>query len=142
MNKLAKDAVFTLTLGVPGLVIAGLTFYFIAKTGIIEDPRTFWPGLWLGYAFAGLLWIWPLLTRKDPAKGYDERDLLIFKRAILIAYSLLWLYLVTAAVAIGWLKGEQGVSPTLFLGVIFAGAVLFTLAMSLTTLLQYIRTKS
>ena len=139
MNKTVKDAVFMIVLGVPGLIICGLTFYLIAWTGIIENPLVFWGGLWFGYSFVGLMWVLPLVkSGKNVHKGYDERDLLIFKRAVLVAYSVLWMYFVTACISICWLKGPNADVPlSLFLGIIFAGAILFMLVHSLTILVQY-----
>ena len=143
MNKTVKDAFFMLVLGVPGLVICCLTFYLIARTDIIESPLIFWGGLWLGCSVVGLIWLLPLMKPgKNVHKGYDERDLLIFKRAVLVAYSVLWIYFVTACISICWLKGPNtDVSLSLFLGIIFVGAILFMLVHSLTILVQYGRRK-
>ena len=139
MNDTIKGAIYEIAIGVPALIICCLTMYGIAWIGIIENPLVFWGGLWLGCSFCGLWWALPLITSvKNPQKGYDERDLLIFKRAVLVSYSVVWIYLVTACISICWQKGPTGdISVSLLLGVIFVGMVLSALVHSLAIISQY-----
>lgn len=136
MNEARKSAFFSLFLGVPGMVICSLTFYWIAWTGIIENPLTFWLGLWIGCTFAGLMWIIP--TFRSPRKNFDERDMIIYKRATLIGYAVVWVYFVTAVIYVGWYVGPQGsVTTSTMLGIIFGGLILFMPSNALAILLQY-----
>lgn len=139
MNDTIKDAIYQIAIVVPALIICCLTMYGIAYFGPIENPLVFWGGIWLGCSFSGLWWILPIVTSgKNPQKGYDERDLLIFKRSVLVTYSVVWIYLVTACISICWQNGPTGdISASLFLGIIFVGLILSVLVHSLTIFAQY-----
>ncbi len=80
----------------------------------------FWGGIWISCNFIVLSWVY--LAFKKPSQRFDERDLLIYKRAVLIAFSLMWVYFVTASVYICWKFGAMGdISANLLLLVVFGG---------------------
>ena len=96
----------------------------------------FWGGIWISCNFIVLSWVY--LAFKKPSQRFDERDLLIYKRAVLIAFSLMWVYFVTASVYICWKFGAMGdISANLLLLVVFGGLALFMLTHSSAILVQY-----
>ena len=86
----------------------------------------------------GLSWLFLLLFNRKAKKDFDERDRLIFSRATLAAYTVLWLYFVGACIY-AWLSvaPQRLISVNVMPIVIVGGIVVFHLSQSLTTLLQY-----
>ena len=95
MNPTIKQSLFGLFLGVPGLLICCGTMYFISAAGPLENPSVFWAGIWISCNFVVLCWV--LIVFKKPSRNFDERDMTIYKQAVLIAFSLMWVYFVTAS---------------------------------------------
>jgi hypothetical protein len=87
----------------------------------------------------GLIGLSPILFRKKRGQlGLDERDLLIYNRANLVAYSIFWV-LFTAACMIPWLVLERGAKiyivalPCMLAG----GYIVVQLIQSIAILVQY-----
>ncbi len=86
----------------------------------------------------GLSWLFLLFFNRKAKKDFDERDNLIFLRATLAAYTVLWLYFVGACIY-AWLSvaPERSISVNVMPIVIIGGIVVFHLSQSVTTLIQY-----
>ena len=86
----------------------------------------------------GLSWLLLLIWNRKAQREFDERDKLIFTRATLAAYTVLWLYFVGSCIY-SWLSvaPERLVSVNVMPIVIIGGIVVFHLAQSVTTLIQY-----
>jgi hypothetical protein len=90
----------------------------------------------------GLMWLFLFFFNKN-RKGkkkteFDERDQLILIRATLAAYVVLWLYFI-AACLYAWLSAspERSISVNVMPMVVVGGIVVFLVAQSITTLIQY-----
>lgn len=137
MNRAQKIARFNLIVILTALILSitaiGI-FYFAFGVPI--------QGALGGFGFigiCGLMGLSPLLYKKEPGKvSFDERDQLIHKRAIIVAYSLFWLAF-TAACMIPWWILETGATipvvilPTILLG----GFLIVQLIQSVSILVQY-----
>ena len=86
----------------------------------------------------GLFWLFLLLFNRKAQKDFDERDRFIFTRATLAAYVVLWLYFIAACIYT-WLyvAPERSISVNVMPMVIVGGIVVFHLAQSIATLIQY-----
>ncbi len=87
----------------------------------------------------GLIGLSPLLFKKEPGKvSLDERDLLIYNRASLVAYSVFWLFF-TAACMVPWLVLDSGVRIRVVLLplMLASGFVIVQLIQSIAILIQY-----
>jgi hypothetical protein len=90
----------------------------------------------------GLMWLFLFFFNKN-RKGkrkieFDERDQFIFIRATLTAYVVLWLYFIAACIY-AWLSAapERSISVNVMPMVVVGGIVVFLVAQSITTLIQY-----
>ena len=94
----------------------------------------------LGFlGICGLIGLSPILFRKKRGEiSFDERDLLIYNRASLVAYSLFWVFF-TAACMVPWLVFERGARiPVVVLPCMLAGGfVIVQLIQSIAILVQY-----
>jgi len=93
----------------------------------------------------GLLGIWglmglsPKLFKKGPDEvDFDERDLLIQRKAALGAYAIFWCLFVLAAMIPFFVLGPDGkVSVKYLAAMVFGGMTVVTLVQSIVTLEQY-----
>jgi hypothetical protein len=95
-----------------------------------------------GFGFigiAGLAGLSPLLFKKDKEKvQYDERDLLIQKKALLGAYSIFWFLFVLAAMIPFFVLGPKGTISVKYLAMMVGGGMITViLVQSIVTLEQY-----
>ena len=95
-----------------------------------------------GFGFmgiCGLLGLSPILFRKEPGGvDFDERDLLIQRRAWLGAYAIFWFLFVLAAMIPFFVLGADGkVSVKYLAAMVFAGMAVVTIVQSIATLEQY-----
>ena len=136
MNTPQKNAWFSLLFVVPLWLIFGqLPILLIYLEG---------PSLLHLFSFAastivgGLSWLLLLIWNRKAKREFDERDKLIFMRATLAAYTVLWLYFVGSCIY-SWLSvaPERSVSVNAMPIVIIGGIVVFHFAQSVTTLVQY-----
>ncbi|MHC4175755.1 MAG: hypothetical protein ACYST5_22820, partial [Planctomycetota bacterium] len=89
-----------------------------------------------------LFWLFPFICGKlgkgKKRVSFDERDQLIHKRAVMVAYVVLWLYFVAACVIAWCIAGPHGsisvnVMPLTLLG----GLTIFTIVQGLASRIQY-----
>jgi len=135
MNSAQKIAWYNLTVLAVALTISGAAVSILAVTSGM--PKALGGLGFLG--IAGLLGLSPILFRKKPGKlGFDERDLLIFRRATLVAYSTFWVFF-TVACMVPWLVLERGARiPVAILPLMLAaGFIIVQLVQSVATLVQY-----
>jgi hypothetical protein len=93
-----------------------------------------------GSGFLGLLGFGYLFFRKKPGKVLtDERDQLIQLRSAILAYAILWIAYVLAAVLLSPLiYGQDGVVPVWVVQIsAFGGFILVYAVMSIAILVQY-----
>ena len=140
MNSQTKEACLGLLLVVPMILIIGGVAVFIAyDQGISFAPLLMFAGTVIA---GGLIWLVPLISSRigKPKEkiSFDERDLLIHKRAVMAAYVVLWLYFVAACVIPWCVVGPHGsVSVNVMPLVLLGGLIVFTLAQGLATMVQY-----
>ena len=142
MNQTQEESWIWLLLGLPCFLIPGGVAVFIAyDRGISFAPVLMFASIVI---WGGLFWLFPFIEKKV-RKGqkkvtFDERDQLIHKRAVMVAYVVLWLYFVTACVIAWCIVGPHGtisvnVMPLTLLG----GLVIFTSVQGLASVIQYAR---
>jgi hypothetical protein len=137
MNRWQKIALFT-------LVMLGLA---LVLSLIAVSVAYFCFGLPLrraagGFGFLGLMGfsgLAPVLFRKGKQEvQLDERDLLIKRKAMLIAYSCFWPLFVLAAMVPFFIYGPDGMVSVLYLcWMVFGGIFLVMLLQSIVTLEEY-----
>ena len=135
MNRLQKIAWFNLIVLLVSLALTGAAVGILAV--IIGMPRALGGCGFLG--ISGLLGLAPILFRKKQGQPeLDERDLLIFRRASIVAYSIFWVYFTFACMA-PWLILDQGATiRVVMLPVMLAGGfVIVQLIQSIAVLVQY-----
>ena len=140
MNSQTRNACLGLLLVVPMILIIGTVAVFIAfDRGISFRPLLMFTATVLS---GGLVWLIPLVSsrvgKQKEKVTFDERDLLIHKRAVMAGYVVLWLYLVAACVVPWCIVGPQGsVSVNILPLALLGGLIVFTLARGLATVVQY-----
>lgn len=135
MNRLQKIAWYNLTVIVASLAISGAAIGIL--TIMFGMPKALGGLGFLG--IAALSGLSPILFREKRSQvNFDERDLLIHKRAILIAYSVFWVFF-TAACMIPWWILKTGASiPVVVLPLVLAGGfIIVQLVQSVAILVQY-----
>ncbi len=95
-----------------------------------------------GFGFmgiCGLLGLSPILFKKAPAGvDFDERDLLIQRKAVLGAYAIFWVLFVLAAMIPFFVLGPDGrVSVKYLAAMVCGGMAVVTIVQSIATLEQY-----
>ena len=140
MNSQTRNACLGLLLVVPMILIIGTVAVFIA----FDRGISFRPLLMFTFTVVagGLVWLIPLISSRigKPKDNvtFDERDLLIHKRAVMAAYVALWLYFVAACVIPWCIVGPHGsVSVNIMPLALLGGLIVFTLAQGLATAVQY-----
>jgi len=137
MNRWQKIAWFNLTVIVVSLVLTGATIGTLTITAGM--PRAL-GGLGL-LGLCGLLGLEPVLFRKkrgQPTVDFDERDLLIGRKAALGAFTVSYIYFVSVCMIIWFVVGSGGVIRVVVLPLIVAGGFITSqLVRSIATLVQY-----
>ena len=135
MNRVQKIALYNLIVIIASLTITGAA---VGILSIVHGMPKALAGLGL-LGIAGLIGLSPILFRKKRGQlDFDERDLLIFRRATLAAYSIFWVSF-TAACMIPWLVLDCGatirvvVLPCMLAG----GFIIVQLVQSIAILVQY-----
>jgi hypothetical protein len=95
-----------------------------------------------GFCFigiCGLTGLTPFLFKKEREKvSFDERDLLIQKKASLAAYTIFWLLFVLSAVIPFFVLGPKGTISVKYLSaIVFGGWITVLLVQSIVTLEEY-----
>jgi hypothetical protein len=90
-----------------------------------------------GFGILGLIGLGPLFYRRKGGRVLtDERDVMIQRRAVVIAYSAFWLIFVAAGVLVPFVYPES--VPSWLVGASVWGAfMLFMTVLSVATLVQY-----
>ena len=137
MNRTQRIAKFNLTVM---LVALGLSALGVGVSNfVIGLPiRRAVGGLGL-LGICGLMGLSPILFRKKPGEvDFDERDLLIQRKAWLGAYSIFWFLFVLAAMIPFFVLGPDGkVSVKYLAAMVFTGMAVVTLVQSIATLELY-----
>ncbi len=118
MNRWQKTAVFNIL-----VIFFSLSFTIGAVTaiGITIGFSKASPGMgFLG--FLGLLGLRPLLFRKDKSKvSFDERDLLISRKAVTLGFTASYLFFVFACMGCWWYARADGMMDVRVLPLIMVG---------------------
>jgi len=137
MNRWQRIARFNLTVTLTALGLSagavGLLYYVIGLP--IQHALA-------GLAFVGIVGLTGLsavLYKNDPGGvSFDERDLVIQRKASLAAFATFWLLFVLAAMIPFFVLGPKGTISVLYLpAMVFAGMITTTLVQSITMLKQY-----
>ena len=137
MNRAQKTARFNLiviliALGLSALAV-GILYFIVGLPMRRAGGGLGLLGIW------GLMGLSPLLFKKKSGEvDYDERDLLIQRKAVVGAYSIFWVLFVLAAMIPFFVLGPDGkVSVKYLAAMVFAGMTVVTLVQSIVTLEQY-----
>ena len=140
MNQTQEESWIWLFLGLPCFLIPGGVAVFIAyDRGISFAPVLMFASIVI---WGGLFWLFPFIQgkfRKDKKKiCFDERDQLIHKRAVMVAYAVLWIYFVAACVIAWCIVGPHGsVSVNVMPLTLLGGLIIFTSVQGLASVVQY-----
>lgn len=135
MNRWQKIAVFNI------LVIfftLSLTAGAVTAIGITKG----FPKAYAGTAFlglCGLLGFQPFLFRKDKGKvSFDERDLVISRKSVILGFTVSYLFFVFACMGCWWYARADGMIDVKVLPVIlFGGYIMSELFRSASLLIMY-----
>ncbi len=137
MNRQQKIAWFSLIVILIALILSvtavGLLYFVV---GLPMHRALGGSGL---MGFCGLIGLSPLIFRKEKGKvGFDERDLVIQKRALLAAYITFWVLFVVAAMIPFFVLGPKGViSVKILPAMVIGGLIITTLVQSIVILEEY-----
>jgi hypothetical protein len=137
MNRQQKIAWFTLIVATLSLGLSVITFcigYFIFGAPARQAAAGF------GFiGIMGLIGLTPVLFRKDKDKVQaDERDLVILRKATVIAYSIFWVLFVAAAMVPWFIIGPFGTIPVNYLPwMVFGGMFVVMFVQSIVILSEY-----
>jgi hypothetical protein len=137
MNRAQKIARFNLIVILIAVILSVIAigiFYFVVGMPIQRALG--------GFGFIGICGLGglsALLYKKEPGKvSFDERDLLIHKKASLGAYSIFWFLFVLAAMIPFFVLGPKGTISVKYLpAMVFGGMVTVMLVQSIVTLEEY-----
>jgi len=123
------------------LIPGGVAVFIVYDRGISFTSVLMFTGIVI---WGGLFWLFPFIekkVRKEQTKvSFDERDQLIHKKAVMVAYVVLWLYFVAACVIAWCIVGPHGsISVNIMPLTLLGGLVIFTLVQGLASLIQYSR---
>ncbi len=135
MNRWQKIAWYNLIVIAISLTLSGTAIGVLAL--LVGMPKAI-GGLGL-LGFLGFLGLSPVLFRKKRGEvDFDERDRLINYRAILGAYSMLWLVLTAACMIPFFIIGPSGSISVCWLPLmLFTISITLTLVHSMGILIQY-----
>ena len=142
MSKTKTESWIYFFLGLACFLIPSLVAVFIVyDRGISFAPVFMFAGIVIWF---GLFWLFPFIekkVRKGQTKvSFDERDQLIHKNAVMVAYVVLWLYFVTACVIAWCIVGPHGfISVNMMPLTLIGGLVIFTFTQGLASTIQYSR---
>ena len=133
-QKIARFSLIMILIALTVSVIAVGLLYFIVGWPIQRALAGF--GFISIFGFSGLA---PILYKKERGKvSFDERDLLIQKKASLRAYTIFWVLFVLAAVIPFFILGPEGTISVKYLpAMVFGGIITVTLIQSIVTIEEY-----
>ena len=140
MNKTKAESWLYFLLGLSCFLIPSTVAVFIAyDRGISFAPVLMFTGI---VVWGGLFWLFPFIEkklRKEQQKvSFDERDQLIHRKSVMVAYVALWLYFVAACVITWCIVGPHGsISVNVMPLTLIGGLVIFTSVQGLASLIQY-----
>ena len=140
MNKTKEVSWFYFFLGLACFLIPGVVAVFIVyDKGVSFVPVFMFAGIVI---WGGLFWLFPFtfgkLGKGKKKVDFDERDQLIHKKSVMVAYVVLWLYFVAACVVAWCIVGPQGsVSVNVMPLTLLGGLVIFTFVQGLASVIQY-----
>ncbi len=140
MNKTKAESWICFPLGLLCFLIPSVVAVFIAyDRGISPAPVLMFTGI---VVWGGLFWLFPFIEKKvrkgQKKVSFDERDQLIHKKAVMVAYVALWLYFVAACVITWCIVGPHGsISVNVMPLTLIGGLVIFTSVQGLASLIQY-----
>ena len=140
MNKTKAESWLYFLLGLSCFLIPSTVAVFIAyDRGISFAPVFMFTGI---VVWGGLFWLFPFIEkklRKEQQKvSFDERDQLIHRKSVMVAYVALWLYFVAACVITWCIVGPHGsISVNVMPLTLIGGLVIFTSVQGLASLIQY-----
>ena len=135
MNRMQKIAWYNMIVIVAALTASGATVGLLAI--FFGMPKALGGLGFLG--IAGFMGLSPVLFRKKQGDvDFDERDLLIYRKAIIVAYSIFWLFF-TAACMVPYLVLGRGATIRIVVLPIMLGSgyVIFQLTQSIVMLILY-----
>lgn len=140
MNRAQKIAWFNLVVILISLLLSGIAVAVLAFLAFVAELplRAALGGL--GFmGIMGLLGLTPFLFRKDEGKvRFDERDLVINRKAAVVAYSVFWVLFVAAAMVPWFIIGPGGVITVNYLPcLVFGGVFVVMLIQAIVTLQEY-----
>ena len=121
------------------LIPGGVAVFIVYDQGVSFAPVFMFAGIVIWF---GLFWVFPFIQgkfRKDKKKiCFDERDQLIHKKAVMVAYVVLWIYFVAACVIAWCIVDPHGsVSVNVMPLTLLGGLVVFTLTQGVASLILY-----
>jgi hypothetical protein len=134
MNRLQKLAWFNLIVIAATIIVTALAITIEIR---IRGYST--TGLWVFVALLLPLKFKSYLFKKSPNKVLsDERDELIQKRAITVAYTVFWWVFLISSFSLFLIIGPKNVVPTITLPLmVIAGALFIQAVCSISILVQY-----
>ncbi len=121
------------------LIPGGVAVFIIYDKGVSFAPVFMFAGIVI---WGGLFWLFPFIEKKfrkgQNQVSFDERDQLIHKKSVMVAYVVLWLYFVAACVVAWCIVGPHGsVSVNVMPLTLLGGLVIFTFVQGLASVIQY-----
>jgi len=139
MNKAQKCALFNLIVTVVLLALHGSAFAIIATVGPVPKILNA-AGFFVAFALIGVSALLYQRKQRLSEADFDERDRLISKRALAIAYISLWAIVIAGCIASWVVIGPAGTLsiPACVLPVLAYGVfIIIMLVHSLAVLIQY-----
>ncbi len=135
MNRWQKTAVFNI------LVIFFSLSFTIGAVTAIGITKGF-PKAYAGFGFLGflgLLGLQPVLFRKDKSKvSFDERDLLISRRSVILGFTASYLFFVLACMGCWWYARADGmINVRVLPQIVVCGYMISELTRSTSLLIMY-----
>ena len=135
MNRAQKIARFNLIVIAASCVLSGVA---VGISAIFVGMPKALGGLGL-MGICGLMGLSPFLFRKKQGQvSFDERDELIQKKAMLIAYTTFWISFVSACMIPWFIIGPSGsISVNALPFIVLGGFIILMLVQSVAILIQY-----
>ncbi len=140
MNEAKAGSWLYFFLGLACFLIPGVVAVFIVyDQGVSFIPVFMFAGIVIWF---GLFWLFPFtfgkLGKGKKKVSFDERDQLIHKKSVMVAYVVLWLYFVAACVIAWCIVGPHGsISVNVMPLTLIGGLVIFTFVQGRASLIQY-----
>jgi len=134
MQKIAWFNLIVVSLALGLSVAAFAIFHFVLGLPVNRAAS--------GFAFIGILGLTgltPALFRKDKNKvQFDERDTVIYRKALGLSYAIFWVLFVAAAMVPWFIIGPNGTITTNYLPwMVFGGMCVVMLLQSIVILSEY-----